>query len=164
MRRIGDMASVPALERQPGIEGLAEGDWFTPDKLFRELEERYGPFDLDAAATPANTKCRRFFTEADNALEQPWFGRVWCNPPHGRDVNAAWCRKAIEETAAGRVELVCLLMPASTAAHWFHELVLPIADELILATCNAKRLTLKGRSNGRFRTFGRTARMRTQRK
>ncbi len=25
------------------------------------------------------------YTVIDNGLQKPWFGRVWCNPPYGRE-------------------------------------------------------------------------------
>lgn len=25
------------------------------------------------------------YTVMDNGLQKPWFGRVWCNPPYGRE-------------------------------------------------------------------------------
>jgi hypothetical protein len=59
------------------------GDWLTPPDLLARL----GPFDLDPctpAAMPWPTAARRY-TPADDGLAQPWEGRVWLNPPYGRE-------------------------------------------------------------------------------
>jgi hypothetical protein len=49
-----------------------------------------GDFDLDPCASlnrPWDT-AKHHYTEEDDGLIQPWFGRVWCNPPYGREMNA----------------------------------------------------------------------------
>ncbi len=100
------------LQRQPQIPGIGPGEWFTPEPLFRMLEEKYGPFTLDAAADESNAKCAEYFTESQDGRIQPWRGRVWCNPPY-RDL-LKWVRHAYGETQAGRCEVAVLLLPAHT--------------------------------------------------
>lgn len=59
-------------------------DYYTPAWIFEALGLE---FDLDAAAPPGGVPwipARRFFTQADDGLAQPWEGRVWCNPPFSR--------------------------------------------------------------------------------
>lgn len=98
-------------------------EWETPDALFRILDERYGPFDLDAAATAANAKCARYLTKEDDALSVPWSSRrVWLNPPYGRGVGA-WIAKADAEVLAGRAGRVVVLLPARTDTAWFHDVI-----------------------------------------
>ncbi len=58
-------------------------EWSTLDDLFDELNDIFH-FDLDACASRDNAKCRRYFTQQDNALNQRWTGTVWMNPPYGR--------------------------------------------------------------------------------
>lgn len=48
-------------------------EWATPQDLFDRLDALYH-FDLDAAATPENAKCARFFTKEDDGLLQMWGG------------------------------------------------------------------------------------------
>ena len=60
-----------------------KGVWPTPDWLFAPLHARHR-FDLDAAASKSNAKCRRFFSEQQNALTRAWKARCfWNNPPYG---------------------------------------------------------------------------------
>jgi hypothetical protein len=64
-------------------------EWLTPPEILRAL----GKFDLDPCA-PASRPwgmAGHHYTAQDNGLIQPWFGRVWLNPPYGR-MTIAWMR------------------------------------------------------------------------
>ena len=56
-------------------------DWATSLALFREWDERFGPFELDVCATAHNAKCKKFFSPEDDGLRQVWHGVCWMNPP-----------------------------------------------------------------------------------
>ena len=100
-------------------------EWATPWELFRPLDSEFR-FTVDACATADNTKSPRFWTEAENGLEQDWTReRVWMNPPYGREVYA-WARKARDS----RASIVVGLLPASTDLKWWHEDVVGHASEL----------------------------------
>lgn len=93
-------------------------EWATPPEVFEPLHREFG-FTLDVCATLENAKCSRYFTSAENGLEQSWAGeRVWMNPPYGREVYA-WTHKARSE--AHRAEIIVALLPASTDLAWWHE-------------------------------------------
>jgi site-specific DNA-methyltransferase (adenine-specific) len=93
-------------------------DWATPAWLFRELDLEFR-FTLDVAASPANAKCRHFYTADDDALLQPWAPQVcWCNPPYGRSIGS-WMAKARDEAKRGAV--VVMLLPSRTDTAWWHE-------------------------------------------
>lgn len=97
----------------------------TPPGLFRILDAEFG-FTLDAAATPANAKCARYFTVDDDALGQEWgAARVWLNPPFGAGLHE-WMRKAWESSRAGA--LVVCLVPSATDSSWWHDWVLRAAE------------------------------------
>lgn len=53
----------------------ASDDWPTPQWLFDQQNAKWR-FDLDAAASATNAKCRKFYTIADDALRMPWRGVV----------------------------------------------------------------------------------------
>jgi phage N-6-adenine-methyltransferase len=111
-------AKIAPLLRQP--ESV---EWATPDDLFARLDREWGPFTLDAAATPENAKCKRFFSQADDGLKQDWSrDRVWLNPPYGRQIGA-WVEKAAREARCGA--LVCCLLPARTDTAWWHDYIEP---------------------------------------
>jgi phage N-6-adenine-methyltransferase len=94
-------------------------EWSTPPDLFVRLDARFG-FTLDVCATHANAKCSRFYTKADNGLDQPWTGRVWCNPPYGKGVGL-WVKKAWESVQSGEAEVVVVLIFARTDTWWWHD-------------------------------------------
>lgn len=110
------MKGKKVVHRSP--EYVDKDEWRTPKDLFDRYNERYGPFDLDAAATFSNTLAPKYFTKKDNALVQDWFGKVWCNPPYG--LWQQFVAKAAFEVKAKRVKHVVLLLPARTDTKAFH--------------------------------------------
>lgn len=94
-------------------------DWETPQDLFDKLNEIFD-FGLDACASHENAKCREYFTEEDDSLQQDWNdGPVWMNPPYGRDI-WKWMKKAVVESHENRETIVCLV-PARTDTKWWHQ-------------------------------------------
>ncbi len=94
-------------------------EWETPRELFGLLDREFH-FTLDAAATPQNAKCPRFFTKAEDGLAQSWADeRVWLNPPFGRET-PAWVEKAYQESQQSGAVVVCLIVPR-TDTRWWHE-------------------------------------------
>lgn len=63
-------------------------DWLTPPDIIRAL----GEFDLDPCASvfpqPWAT-AKQMWSPPMDGLSEPWFGRVWCNPPFGSET-AKW--------------------------------------------------------------------------
>ena len=93
-------------------------EWSTPQNLFDELNREFG-FIIDVCASPKNQKCPVAFYSG--ALEIPWIGPAWMNPPYGREI-AKWLSKADMEAKRG-VTVVCLI-PARTDTSWWHEIVM----------------------------------------
>ena len=60
-------------------------DWETPQELFDKLNAIYN-FTLDTAASDENAKCKDYYTIKEDGLKQKWSGRVFCNPPYGRNM------------------------------------------------------------------------------
>lgn len=59
-------------------------EWLTPPEIIASL----GAFDLDPCAPvhrPWDTATTHY-TKIDDGLSKKWQGRVWLNPPYGRDV------------------------------------------------------------------------------
>lgn len=104
-----------------GLLSSKTDEWETPLAFFLEMSDRYGPFNLDVCASPANAKCDKFYTREVDGLEQDWLkdGPVcWMNPPYGRKIGE-WMAKAWNECVRGST-VVCLV-PARTDTRWWHE-------------------------------------------
>lgn len=58
-------------------------EWLTPPDIIHAL----GPFDLDPCAPIVRPweMAAKHYTVEDDGLSQPWEGRVWLNPPYGRE-------------------------------------------------------------------------------
>lgn len=68
-------------------------EWLTPPHIMAAL----GEFDLDPCA-PINrpwATAATHFTIVDDGLNQAWEGRVFCNPPYGRETQK-WLNKCAE--------------------------------------------------------------------
>ena len=103
-------------------------DWETPQKLFNELNEKYN-FTIDVATNGKNSKLENFYTEKDNALNKKWKGRVFCNPPYGREIKK-WVKKAYEESKKNYNEIIVLLIPARTDTSYWHDYIFNKANEI----------------------------------
>ena len=89
-------------------------EWYTPGWIFDGLGIE---FDLDPSSphdhetmVPAKTK----YTIFDDGLSKPWFGRVWMNPPYGKQT-PFWMRRMIDH--ANGIALVF----SRTDAAWCQE-------------------------------------------
>lgn len=94
----------------------ASAEWYTPPDLAREIAAFLGGIDLDPCAEEARAiPARRH--ETARGLEISWTGRVYVNPPYGREIGR-WVEKALTEP----VEELILLVPARTDTRWFQAL------------------------------------------
>lgn len=131
MRWIGERiaAALPAEKLNGDYGGsktpLDQRDlWRTPPALFAALDAEFF-FQLDAAAAPPNTLCRRFITAEQNTLETPWSdylnipGYCWLNPPYS-DITP-FVKKAAAESK-NHIGTV-MLVPADTSVGWFREAI-----------------------------------------
>jgi hypothetical protein len=88
-------------------------EWYTPPEVFDALRIS---FDLDPAAPPGGlpwVPAEQSYSRADDGLSQPWHGRVWLNPPYGRETGP-W----LERLSAHGNGLA--LVFARTDTRWFH--------------------------------------------
>jgi len=90
----------------------------TPQWLFDWLSDRYGPFQLDAAATAKNALCDEYYDEATDALTHPWYDKTFCNPPFAKFGD--WIAKAAHEAVERNVRSV-LIAPVGCSQKWYHQ-------------------------------------------
>ena len=105
-------------------------DWETPPEVFDLLNKEFR-FTLDPCATPRTAKCRRFFTSKQDGLTRPWCGRVFVNPPYGRQISS-WVRKGFQESLSS-TEIVVMLLPARTDPDWWHDYVMKAKEVRLTA-------------------------------
>lgn len=115
------------MSDQLGIGGhqsarMKNDEWLTPPGLLRAL----GPFDLDPCAPVVRPwpMAEHHYTIEDNALARPWHGRVWCNPPYGREADR-WLARCIDHGNA------IALIFARTETEMFFERVWHAADAIL---------------------------------
>ncbi|WP_244096412.1 phage N-6-adenine-methyltransferase [Burkholderia dolosa] len=100
---------------------MKNDEWLTPPEWLTAL----GEFDLDPCA-PINrpwATAREHFTIADNGLMREWHGRVWCNPPFGREASK-WLKRMADHNNG------IALIPARTETAMFYESVWSRADSV----------------------------------
>ena len=66
-----------------GETGVRETRWLTPPSIVEGL----GEFDLDPCGAPNHHLAQRtlLLENGDNGITDRWEGRVWCNPPYGKE-------------------------------------------------------------------------------
>ena len=70
-------------ETQDAGSGDRQTRWLTP----RYVVDALGPFDLDPCGAPGHELAKRTYLleNNENGLTLPWVGRVWLNPPYGKE-------------------------------------------------------------------------------
>jgi phage N-6-adenine-methyltransferase len=104
--------------------GQSRQTYATPKDFINAVVNRFGSLGFDLAADAQNTKAKRYYTEADNSLIQPWHcievrGALFLNPPF--DNIAPWAEKCAYEARLGAK--ILFLTPASVGSNWFADYV-----------------------------------------
>ncbi len=119
--------TMAAPARRKGLSGhqsaaMKHDEWLTPPDILRPL----GEFDLDPCAPimrPWDTAARHYNVN-DDGLAQPWTGRVWCNPPFGREA-IKWLARLAEHGNG------IALIAARTETAMFYACVWGVADAVL---------------------------------
>lgn len=87
-------------------------EWLTPPYIIETL----GPFDLDPCAPKIRpwAMAKLHYSKNEDGLSRPWKGRVWLNPPYGRET-FFWLAKLSEHKSG------IALIFARTETKGFHE-------------------------------------------
>lgn len=101
---------------------MKNDEWLTPPDILAAL----GDFCLDPCAPIARPweMASQHYTVNDNGLRQEWRGRVWLNPPFGREA-VKWLRRLVEHGNG------IALVPARTETNMFYECVWGKADGVL---------------------------------
>lgn len=91
-------------------------EWYTPPEIFDALGLA---FDLDPCAPVGGVPwvpARRYYDWVEDGLTRPWEGRVWLNPPYGKEAGT-WLRKLADHGDG------IALVFARTDVRWWHDAV-----------------------------------------
>ncbi len=94
-------------------------EWYTPRHVLGRVVEALGAIDLDPCSeAERHVPTSEHFTRIEDGLSREWCGRVFVNPPYGRET-VKWIQKLKEEYEAGRVSAAVVLVAARTDTAWF---------------------------------------------
>jgi ParB family chromosome partitioning protein len=109
----------------PASEGDTTNEWYTPAWVIEKARQVLGGIDLDpASCATAQTvvQAARYYTAAENGLLQPWYGRVFCNPPYSYPLIEQFTTQAHQAYAAGDVQAAILVVNNATDTNWWYDL------------------------------------------
>ena len=113
---------------------MSSNEWYTKPRYIEAAREVLGEIDLDPASSAvANqiVKAKKYYTQEENGLLQPWYGRVWLNPPYGRTINQKarhqsmirlFTDKLIKSYEQGYITQAIILATTEVNAKWFYPL------------------------------------------
>jgi hypothetical protein len=114
-------------------------DWLTPPYIIKAL----GEFDLDPCSPinrPYDT-AKKHYNKIDDGLKQEWEGRVYCNPPYGKETGK-WIKR-LKEHGNG----IALIFARTETKVW-HEHIWYDADAVFFFKGRIKFYTIEGKQSG----------------
>lgn len=119
--------------------GKSKDEWLTPPDIIRAL----GDFDLDPCAPIKRPwdMAKKHYTRVDNGLLLPWEGRIWLNPPYGKET-FRWMARLAEHKSG------IALIYARTETNGFQDYVLGKADALFFFRGRLQFYHVSGKPGG----------------
>ncbi len=96
-------------------------EWYTPQHIIDRVLKVMGEIDLDPCSNDKdnpNVPASQHYTQEDDGLSFEWRGRIYMNPPYGREITD-WVNQLCKEWDAGRITEAIALVPARTDTVWF---------------------------------------------
>lgn len=121
-----------------------EKTWLTPPQIIKAL----GPFDLDPCCPPDMPwrTAEVMYTEEDDGLSQPWFGRVWLNPPYGKEAKP-FVERMIAHRTTSDGKGIALIFVRSETRLW-QDLIFPNAVAILFIRSRLKFYKKDGSEGG----------------
>jgi hypothetical protein len=123
------MKPQPALASHQLLNQSNNNEHYTPPEYIEAARELMGGIDTDPASNDiANQwiKAPTYYTITTNGLDKPWHGRVWMNPPYGKDGNDSnqdrWTENLIRQYEEGIITEAVCLVNAVPGNLWFGKL------------------------------------------
>lgn len=124
-----DSNTLAYIGAKPGTDQRDSDDWHTPSTYTEMAREVMGGIDLDPFSSKSanrSVKAVRFFDVYSNALERDWFedkGRVFMNPPYGREILPKAIRAFLGHWIDGTISEAVVLVNNATETIWFQSLL-----------------------------------------
>ena len=103
---------------------MSNDEWFTPPRYLAAVRDVLVVIDLDpasCAAAQGNVRASTYYTIMDDALNQPWWGRVFMNPPYSRGKIGRFIDKLLQGIASGQVIEAIVLVDNCADTKWFRK-------------------------------------------
>jgi hypothetical protein len=99
-------------------------EWYTPPEIIERVRKTLGEISLDPASCDeaqrvVNAIC--YLTQKQDGLSGNWSGKVFLNPPYGKEIGK-WIEKLVAEYEAKSISEAIALVPARTDTEWFQKL------------------------------------------
>jgi len=121
--------NAASQEVQVTIFSSESKEYYTPPQYVDAAREVMGDIDLDPASCDIAQEwigAKAYYTVKDDGLSRVWTGRVWLNPPYGKDGGESnqetWSQYLVREYLAGNVTEAILLVKAAMGYKWFENL------------------------------------------
>ena len=126
------------------VMGSSQGpEWYTPRHIIDLTLMLFGEIDLDPCSNShimPNVPAKVHYTKAEDGLSQPWFGKVYMNPPYGNEISQ-WTEQLVKAYKQEEIQEAIALLPGRIDTQWFQ----PLYEYLI---CNIRgRLQFVGSKN-----------------
>ncbi len=109
---------------ESNLEPLYSSEWYTPSAIIERVKATFETIDCDPCSNSKecpNVPATVIYTQEDDGLSKEWRGRVYMNPPYGREVSD-WVDKLLEEVESNRVTEAIVLVAARVDTRWFRRL------------------------------------------
>jgi len=109
------------LGKKPAPEKPQNTDeWYTPDTAEQPVLSLVvavmGAIDLDPCSnSQRSVPAARHYTLQDDGLAQPWYGRIFMNPPYSKPL--PWVKKLVDSYQSGEVSEAIALLKAGTESN-----------------------------------------------
>lgn len=116
----GEQAEATATLKMAVHYSSDSVEWYTPTSIIERTLKTLGEIDLDPCSNSIgepNIPATERFTAHDDGLSRKWKGRVYMNPPYGREI-VEWVEKLVQEFGDGNVTEAIALVPARTDTEW----------------------------------------------
>lgn len=114
--------SLAGAHRLAALMTSDSPEWYTPPEVVAAVVAAMGGIDLDPCADPGKAiPAAVHFTAEDDGLQHVWLGRVYMNPPYGREIGD-WIDKLVLEYGEGNVTEAIALVPGRIDTSWYRRI------------------------------------------